>query len=340
MKSNVGITLTVAAGLLAVSSFVAAQQPAPAVGDVNPAVLKVNDDLVYASEISMVMQNIASQAQAAGQPPNQEQLVQAATQRIVEQKLLAQEAVRVGIKVDELRLAEMAKAIEDQAGGRATLDANLAQMGSNYEQLQNTLREMDLVRSYIEQEIVPTVQVTEQEVTAFYTENPEMFERPEQVHARHILFDAAEDAEAQVIVDARGKADDARKRALAGEDFAELAREVSEGPSAPNGGDLGFFAREQMVQPFSEAAFALQVGQISEVVRTQYGFHVIKVEERRDAGTVPLEEASDRLETMLQQQKVGRMVNERMQSLASKATITPLMAPQPPEGAGAAAPGN
>jgi peptidyl-prolyl cis-trans isomerase C len=286
----------------------------------------------------MVMQNIAGQMSAQGQEPtNQEQLVQAATQRVVEQKLLSQEAERLGIQVNDLRLAEMVQTIEEQAGGRATLDANLAQMGSNYDQIVNTLREMDLVRTYIETQIVPTVQVTEQEVAAFYTENPQMFQSPEQVHARHILFTTEENAEAQAIVDARGKADDARKRAVAGEDFAELARELSEGPSAPEGGDLGFFSKDRMVPEFADAAFALEVGQISEVVRTQYGFHVIKVEERREAGTVPLEEASDNLTNLLKQQKIGRMVNEVVQGLAGKATITPLIAPQPVEGAPAPA---
>ena len=338
MKRNIGLTLVVIAGLFAASSIVAAQQPAPATGDVNPAVLKVNDELVYAAEISMVMQNIAGQMSGQGeQPPNQEQLVQAATQRVVEQKLLSQEAERLGIQVNDLRLAEMVQAVEQQAGGRATLDANLAQMGSNYDQIVNTLREMDLVRTYIENQIVPTIQVTDEEVAAFYAENPQMFQSPEQVHARHILFTTTEDAEAQAVVDARGKADDARKRAVAGEDFAELARELSEGPSAPNGGDLGFFSKDRMVPEFADAAFALEVGQISEVVRTQFGFHVIKVEERREAGTVPLEEASDNLTNLLEQQKVGRMVNEVVQGLAGKATITPLLAPQPAEGAPAPA---
>ncbi len=339
MKKNNRFTLFVAAILFTLPSLLAAQQPAPAAGDINPAVLKVNEELVYAAEISMVMQNIASQMGGQGQqPPNQEELVQAATQRVVEQKLLAQEAGRLGIQVNDLRLAEMVQTIEQQAGGRAALDANLAQMGSGYDQIVNTLREMDLVRTYIETKIVPTIQVTEQEVSAFYTENPQMFQSPEQVHARHILFTVAEDADAQAIVDARGKADDARKRALAGEDFAELATELSEGPSAPNGGDLGFFSKDRMVPEFADAAFALEVGQISEVVRTQFGFHVIKVEEHREAGTVPLEEASDDLTNLLKQQKVGRMVNDVVQGLAAKATITPLLAPQP--ATGAPAPGN
>lgn len=330
MKTNNRVALVVAVVLFTLPSLLVAQQPAPAAGEVNPAVLKVNDEFVYAAEISMVMQNIASQMGGQNQqPPNQEQLVQAATQRVVEQKLLAQEAKRLGIQVDDLRLAEMVQTVEQQAGGRAGLDANLAQMGSNFDQIVTTLREMDLVRTYIETQVVPTIQVTEQEVSAFYSENPQMFESPAQVHARHILFTTTEDADAQAIVDARGKADDARKRALAGEDFAELATELSEGPSAPNGGDLGFFSKDRMVPEFADAAFALEVGQISEVVRTQFGFHVIKVEESREAGTVPLEEASDDLSTLLEQQKIGRMVNEVVQGLAAKSTITPLMAPEP-----------
>jgi parvulin-like peptidyl-prolyl isomerase len=322
---NVTILLT----LVAIAAIGFAQEaPAPE-ANLNPAVLKVNDDLVYASEISMVMQNIAGQMGGRDKVQDEQQLVQMATQRVVEQKLLSQEALRVGIQPNDLRIAQMAQTLVKQAGGREALDASLAQMGSNYEQVIEMIREMDLVRSLIEQKISPSIQVSDEEVASFYAEHPEMFKNDAQVHARHIIFAAGEDADAGTVATAGAKAEKARKRALAGEDFTELAREVSEGPSAPTGGDLGFFTHEQMVPAFADAAFALEPGQISGVVRSPFGFHVIRVEEKRPAGTLPLDEVSDDLRSMLVQQKTGQEVGKMVEALADTATITPLIAEPP-----------
>jgi len=304
-----------------------AQEPAAPAANTNSAVLDVNGEVVHAAEISMVMQNIAGQMGGRDKVQDQQELVQMATQRIVEQKLLSQEAARLGIEPNELRVTQMAQAIERQAGGRETLDASLAQMGSDYDQIIEMIREMDMVRSLIEQKISPTIQVSDEEVASFYAEHPEMFANEAQVHARHIITAAGKDADADTVAKARAKAETARERAIAGEDFAELAREMSEGPSAPNGGDLGFFSRDQMVPEFADAAFALDPGQISEVVRSPFGFHVIKVEETRPAGTLPLDEVSDHLHSLLVQQKTGEEVGKMVEALADKATITPLTTP-------------
>jgi peptidyl-prolyl cis-trans isomerase C len=314
--------------LMAVAATGFAQESPAVEANINPAVIKVNGEVVYAAEISMVMQNIAGQMGGRDKVQDEKQLVEMATQRLVEQKLLSQEAARIGIEPNELRVTQMAQAIERQAGGRETLDASLEQMGSNFDQVMEMIREMDMVRSLIEQKISPTIQVSDEDVALFYADHPEMFKNDAQVHARHIITAAGADADADTVAKARAKAETARERALAGEDFAELARELSEGPSAPKGGDLGFFSRDQMVPAFADAAFALEPGQISEVVRTGFGFHVIKVEEKRPAGTLPLDEVSDDLQTLLVQQRTGEEVGKMVEALADKATITPLPMPQ------------
>ena len=326
MNTHTRITLILLATLLAAPVTTLAQGASAPPTDLNPAVLKVNDDTIYAAEISMVMQNIVAQLGGPDKVEDQQQVVQMATQRVVEQKLLAQEARRFGIQADELRVAQMMQAVEQQAGGREALEATLKTRGSSIERLTAMFTEMDLARSFIEKQISPTIKVTDEEVTTFYAENPELFLTDEQVHARHIIFMAAQDADAQTVVDARAKAEEARKRALAGEDFAELATELSEGPSAPKGGDLGFFTREQMVPTFAAAAFDLEVGGISPVVRTSFGLHVIKVVEKRPAGKLPFDEVSEHVRSNLVQQKTGETVGELLNSLAEKATVTPLMA--------------
>ena len=323
------IALTLLAILVATPVIASAQGPAAPSADINPAVLKVNDDTVYAAEISMVMQNVVAQMGGRDKIEDEQQVVQIATQRVVEQKLLAQEARRFGIQADELRVAQMMQSVEQQAGGRESLKASLRTRGTSIEAMQAMMTEMDLARSFIEKQISPTITVSDEEVSAFYAENPELFLADEQVHARHIIFQAAQDADAQTVVDARAKAEEARKRALAGEDFAELARELSEGPSAPKGGDLGFFTREQMVPTFAAAAFDLEPGGISPVVRTRFGLHVIKVEEKRPAGKLPFDEVSEHVRSNLVQQKTGETVGKLLESLVEKATVTPLIAGGP-----------
>jgi peptidyl-prolyl cis-trans isomerase C len=326
--------------MVAAAAGVPAQDMGATVVDLNPPVLKINDTTVYAAEVSMVMANIAGQLKLQGrEAPDQQQLVQMATQRVVEQKLLSQEARRLGYRPNELRIAEMAKEVENQAGSREALDESLASKGTDYNDLMATLEEMDLVRTLIDKQLAPKISVSEEDVLTFYNENQEIFSTPEQVHARHIIFAANERATADQIISARNNADEARKRALAGEDFAELARELSEGPSAPKGGDLGFFTYQQMVPPFAEAAFALDAGEISEVVRTNFGFHVIKVEEKKAAVVKPLEEVSGQARQILIQQNIAAEVQVMLKTLGEAATIVPLAdgqeAPEAADEAGA-----
>ena len=332
---------TFALTILLATAGAAGAQETPAT-DINPPVLKVNDEIIYAAEVSMVMGNIAGQLAAQNRDaPDQQQLVQMATQRVVEQKLLSQEATRLGYKPNDLRVAEMMAGIEQQSGGREKLEQSLSVRGSSYDRLVVTVKEMDLTRTLVEKQITPGITVTAEEIAAFHNENPGMFSTPEQVHARHILITVDQNADADTIIAARASADSARERALAGGDFAELARELSQDPSAPEGGDLGFFTYQQMPPAFADAAFALQPGGISEVVRTSYGFHVIKVEEKKPAAESTLDESSARIRQLLTQKKTGEQVQELLRSLAETAVILPLVAPDDATGSpeGGATPG-
>jgi peptidyl-prolyl cis-trans isomerase C len=306
-------------------TIVFAQAPTAPASNLNPAVIEVNGEKIYAAEISMTMQNIAAQIGGRDKVQDEQQLVQMASQRVVEQTLLAQEARRTNVQPNELRLAEMMQAVEKQAGGREALDSNLATFGMSYEQLTTFIREMELSRALIEKQISPTIQVSDEEVKAFYDENPQLFDVEAQVRARHIIFNAGLGADAKTVAEARAKAEAARQRALAGEDFAELASELSEGPTAPNGGDLGFFTRGQTAPTFAAAAFALEPGGISPVIRTDYGLHVIKVEEKSPAGRLPLDEVFEHVRGMLVQKKTGEKVATLVKSLGNNSTIINLV---------------
>lgn len=293
-------------------------------------ILKVNGEPVTVSNVRLAEAGLQRQMGQQQGKVSKEEIIKAATDRVVNEKLLAQEAARQKFQPNKAKVDQGMSQLVKQAGGRAKLDAMLAKSGVTYDGYRNAMLEMDLVQQFVDKTIAPTVKVSAEDAKGFYDKNPQYFKRPEQVHARHILFTVKPDAPAAAKKAARDKAEAARQRALKGEDFGKLAQELSQGPSAKNGGDLGFFGKQQMVKPFAEAAFALQPGQISDVVETRFGYHVIKVEERRPAGKQDFADVKGRIEGFLQQQKVGEAVRTLVAKLRSKAKIeqlTPAAAP-------------
>jgi peptidyl-prolyl cis-trans isomerase D len=156
-------------------------------------------------------------------------------------------------------------------------------------------------------------------VRAAYAERSAEYDRPEQVRARHVLVRVPEDADAETEAAARERIDAIVERIREGADFVDLALEVSEDPgSKDEGGDLGFFPRGRMLEPFEEAAFSLEPGVISEVIRTSHGFHLIRVEEKRAAMVVPFEEVQDQIarDLIRSDQAVG-LARARAEELAA-----------------------
>lgn len=166
------------------------------------------------------------------------------------------------------------------------------------------------------------IKVAEKDVKDFYDKNIERFRQEEQVKASHILLKLKKDADDKTVKETEARAKDLAKKAKAKDaDFAALAKENSEGPSGPRGGDLGFFPRKRMVKPFSDAAFKLKVGDVSEPVRTQFGFHVIKVMERKEAATKSFDETKDMIEYQLFSQKVRESMNKMLNELKQEAKV-------------------
>lgn len=292
----------------------------------NPVVLRVNGDPIYAIEISMVMQTLQAQLSERGEQVDQRELAKVATQRAIEQKLLVQEARRFGAEADELEVARSAQMAEQQAGGRPALEAKLKSSGSNYQQFLEIVRELELLRAFVDKQIKPNIDVTEEEIAAYYRDNPEVFEAEDRAHAFHMIFIVGEDADPAVLAASRAKAEAARKRALTGEeDFATVARDLSEGPSAPTGGDLGWVTRGALVSPLSETVFSLQPGDISEVVQSRFGFHVVTINDRRPAETISLELASPQIDELLRSQKATEKMGQLLETLVATAKVENLL---------------
>ncbi len=145
----------------------------------------------------------------------------------------------------------------------------------------------------------PNVTVSQADILDYYDEHTAEFNVPKTVQARHILIKTGQEASADEIEKARLRAANVVQLARGGADFAKLAMQYSEGPSSANGGDLGLFKREEMVKPFSDTAFSMSVGDISEPVRTRFGWHVIKVEQVQAASTKTPDQVSEQIRKRL-----------------------------------------
>jgi peptidyl-prolyl cis-trans isomerase D len=159
------------------------------------------------------------------------------------------------------------------------------------------------------------VVISDEEVESYYEENIDLYQQERQVKARHILFKLDPGAPEEEEEKVRARALSVLEKARAGEDFADLAKEYSEGPSSEEGGDLGYFSQGQMVKPFNDAAFGMEKGEISDLVKTQYGYHIIKVEDIKENQIKSLDEVKDEVRDRLLQMMTGDLAYEKAQSL-------------------------
>lgn len=155
------------------------------------------------------------------------------------------------------------------------------------------------------------IAVSDQEIEDYYRSNKASFETPKTVEARHILFRVAPDASDEEVAAKKAKALEVLEKYKKGADFESLAKEFSEGPTKDKGGYLGTFKKEDMVAPFAEKAFSMKPGEVSEPVRTQFGWHLIKVEAVNEASVTPLEEAKDKIRDKLAADRAKNMAYDR-----------------------------
>ena len=151
------------------------------------------------------------------------------------------------------------------------------------------------------------VSISDEEVESFYRQNMNRYSIPEQRSARHILIKTSEEDSEETLLAKREKAEQILKLARSGEDFAALARQYSEGPTGPKGGDLGSFSRGRMVKAFDDAVFSLNEGEISDIVQTQFGFHIIKLEKIAPAFVRSLAEVKNEIISELQEKQSSEL---------------------------------
>jgi peptidyl-prolyl cis-trans isomerase C len=245
---------------------------------------------------------------------------------VIGNRLLHRDLTAQGKAATPEEIAAGMQAIRTQFASDAELDKALAERGFDRARLERDVAEGVSVRKWLEREVIPSVTVSAADVRAFYDANPERMVEPERVHARHILIRVDAQARAEQKAAARRRLEEIRARLAGGADFAALAQESSDDKgSGARGGDLGWFYRGQMVPAFEQAAFSLPPHELSEVVETRFGFHLLEVLERRPETRLAFEQVAGRLESMLRQRQLDEKVKARVNELGARATIEILL---------------
>lgn len=248
---------------------------------------------------------------------------------LITEKLVNKAAAGITVPQSDVD-AQIAK-IKAQFPSDEDFSKQLAQVGQTPEQLSDTIKKMLQQQRWLEGQLAGKTEVTDEEAKKFYEENKTEFQQPETVKASHILFRVSKDDSEDVVNQKLKAAQGAETRAKKGEDFTALAKELSEEPGAKeSGGDLGFFPKDRMVPEFAEVAFTEKVGDISDPVRTQFGWHVIKVTDKKGAGTLPYDEVKEQLIGYLKNKKQEEAAQELLKSLRDSAKIENTLPPPAP----------
>jgi len=245
--------------------------------------------------------------------------------KLIENLLLLREAENIGLDVGD---EEVDAAIENiKRENRITSEELLSALereGSSYDSYRKKMKAQIIRARVIDRKVRGSVSVSDEDISDYYEANMHDIGNDDEIRAAHILFAIPKGADKTFVDETRKKAESVLKLAQDGAGFETLAIKHSEGPSAPYGGDLGFFKRGDMVKEFSEAAFALNKGEISDIVLTPYGFHIIKVIDRREGAPVSFDQMKDKIRMILYNKRFEAAVMNFLQELKDKGEVNNL----------------
>ena len=309
------------------ASAAAAQAPAPPPAKAVPAQLpdvlaRVNGETIGKAEFDRAVASIEARAGGPMPPDQRDQILRTILDQIVGYKLLVQESHSRKVDATDAEVEARVQEIQKQFPNEDAFKQMLTARNTTIDQLRTDVRQDIAVQKMIDAEVEPKAAVKPEQLADYYAKNPDQFKQPERVHASHILIGVPRGADAAAKAEARAKAEQILKDVKTGKDFATLAKENSQDPgSAPNGGDLGFFQPGQMVGPFNDAAFSLAAGAVSDIVETEFGFHIIKVAEKQPGGTIAFDDVKPRLEQFLLQRNRQEQTEAFVKDLRSKGKI-------------------
>lgn len=297
--------------------------------DLKDPVATVNGEPISLADLDKAFNTAIASAGVKPDDLSPEQKIEGYRQlldEMVMEKLISKASEGETVSDEEVD-AELNK-IKTQFPSEEEFNKQLTEAGQTPEKVRESIKSMLVQQKWMESKMGST-EVTPEETQKFYDENQAEFQEPESVKASHILFLVKQDDPEDVVKAKLAAAKKAITRAKK-EDFTKLAKELSEEPGASeSGGDLGFFSKDRMVPEFAEASFAQKVGTVStEPVRTQFGWHVIKVTDKKPAGTLPYDQVKDQLAAFLKNDKQRKAAQDVIKSLQDSAKIETSLPPE------------
>jgi len=286
-----------------------------------PAVVaKVNGTPIAKGDLIKVADQYHSQAPAMAETAD---FYRKILDQLVSNELLRQEAAAAGVTASDEEVNKQLAELKGRFPSPEKYQEELKKNGLTEAEVAKQIRETMVMQKFVETKVVNDVKVSDQAVKDFYDKNPDKLTRPERIHIRHILVGVTKTATPEDKKKAQAKADELLAKIKAGADFAKVAEESSDDPgSKARGGDLSWVSRGQMVKPFEDAAFALKKpNEISPVVESQFGFHIIQLIEHQDAGKVPFDEVKDKIAGFLKQQQQKEKFLDHIKTLKDKAKV-------------------
>lgn len=224
--------------------------------------------------------------------------------RLIERKMMVREAQRRRIKISVPEINQRIATLQDEHG--KDVKELLSGLGIDFEKWKSDIWEDMMIERLLAHDVNRRVSVSSSEVTRYYQTNPQEFQRPEQVRVRQIVVATEEEAKKVMeLLHAKGA------------DFAVIARQKSTAPEAEKGGDLGYFAMGEMPAEFN-IVFGLPIGGVSGVVKSAYGFHIFKLEDKRKAGSISLENAYKEIAEKLRREKEDKLYKTWLKGLRSR----------------------
>ncbi|MBE2888469.1 peptidylprolyl isomerase [Geobacter anodireducens] len=284
---------------------------------------RVNDTAITRADVDRAVRIFLAQNRVSHDLAAEvrKQADEAALEQVVATRLLYLDGLKLEIK-------DLDKQINDRISrGKAKFPAveeYVAALKANNLSEQDALeivRTEIVVANLLESRVISRIVVTDAEIRAFYDQNQDKFKRPEGVRLSHILIGVSPQALPEEKQKAREKAESLRNKLLAGEDFAALAKSESSCPSKEQGGDLGVFTKKEMVPEFEKGTASLGIGEISPVVETQEGYHILKLTEIKNSEVISVGEAKERVGEFLKQNKAQQAINDYVAGLKQKAKI-------------------
>jgi len=321
------ITLVASGAIFLLGGQALSAEPSPKTAltqnnDKTSIVAKVNGAPITARELERAKKLMLSAQPGINVPPERKQEFEKyLLNQLISAELLYQGGSKLELKDIDSQVEQKIAQTQKRFKSQQEFEKAIQNMDLNMAEMRDYTRRDLIIANFIQSKLTAKISVSEDESKKFYDQNVDKFKRAESVRASHILIGIDSKASAEEKKKAREKAEQLRKQIADGAEFAAVAKANSTCPSSKMGGDLGYFGKGQMVKPFEDAAFGMQVGEVSSVVETQFGYHIIKLLEKKNAETIPYAEVKSWIEKHIKDLKINGAVNAYLNNAKKEAKI-------------------